>query len=157
MDCVVRLWIYGAISNNLVETVLQHGASTWVIWLAVECQFLRNREQRILLLNIELHTFVQGDLSISEYCRRLKTMADALGGFGEEVSDRTLVLNVICGLNETFTHIGVHFHRGRSFPTFLEARNEILLEELTVGKPAIDSSTALLAFAPGGSGTAANR
>jgi hypothetical protein len=44
MDCVVLLWIYGAISNDLMETVLQPGASTLVIWLAIECQFLRNRE-----------------------------------------------------------------------------------------------------------------
>jgi hypothetical protein len=62
--------------------------------------------------------------------------------FGEEVSDRTLVLNVIRGLNEKFTHIGVHLRHGRPFPTFLEARNELLLEELTVGKPTTNSSTA---------------
>jgi hypothetical protein len=44
MDCVVRSWIYGAISNDLVETVLQPGTSARVIRLAVESQFLDNRE-----------------------------------------------------------------------------------------------------------------
>lgn len=84
-------------------------------------------------------------------------MADALGGFGEDVSDRTLVLNVIRRLNEKFAQIGVHLRRGRPFPTFLEARNELLFDELTISKSAPDSSTALLASAPGVSGTAVNR
>jgi hypothetical protein len=80
-----------------------------------------------------------------------------LGGFGEEVSDRTLILYVICSLNEKFSHIGVHLRRGHLFPTFLEARNELILEELAMGKLVTDPSTALLASTPGGSGTAANR
>jgi hypothetical protein len=95
MDCAVRSWIYRTISNDLVETVLKPRTTTHVIWLAVESQFLDDREQRAILLDTEFRTFVQGDLSISEYCRRLKTMVDALGDFGEDVSDRTLVLNVI--------------------------------------------------------------
>lgn len=56
-------------------------------------------------------------------------MADALGGFGEDVFDRTLILNVIRGLDEKFYHIGVHILRSSPFPTFLDARNELLLED----------------------------
>jgi hypothetical protein len=37
---------------------------------------------------------------------------------------------MIRGLNEKFTSIGLHLQRGRPFPTFLEARNDLLLEEL---------------------------
>jgi hypothetical protein len=152
MDCTVRSWIYGTISNDLMETILKPRASARVIWLPVESQFLDNQEQRAILLDTEFRTFVQGDLSISDYCCRLKTMADALRGFGEDIPDRTLVLNVIRGLNEKFAPIGIHLLRAKPFPTFLEARTELLLEELTMGKPASDSSTALLASAPGGSG-----
>jgi hypothetical protein len=79
-------------------------------------------------------------------------MVDALRGFGEDIPDRTLVLNVIRGLNEKFAPIGIHLRRAKPFPTFLVACTELLLEELTMGKPASDSSTALLASAPGASG-----
>ena len=40
-------------------------------------------------------------------------MADDLADLGEPVTDRTLVLNVIRGLNENFTDIGRHLRRGR--------------------------------------------
>jgi len=42
MDCVVRSWIYGTISNDLVETVMMPDASAHTVWAAVESQFLDN-------------------------------------------------------------------------------------------------------------------
>lgn len=35
-----------------------------------------------MILDTEFRTFIQGDLSISDYCRKLKTMADQLGSLG---------------------------------------------------------------------------
>ena len=35
MDCVVRSWIYGTISNDLVETVMMPDASACSIWTVV--------------------------------------------------------------------------------------------------------------------------
>jgi hypothetical protein len=58
-----------------------------------------------MILNAEFCTFVQGDLSISEYCRRLKGMTDALGDLGKVVLDRTLVLTALRGLNGRFSHM----------------------------------------------------
>jgi hypothetical protein len=43
--------------------------------------------------------FVQGDLSMTEYCRKMKAMADSLGDLDCPASDRNLVLNVLRGLN----------------------------------------------------------
>ena len=59
-------------------------------------------------------------------------MADALRDLGEPVLDRTLVLNLIRGLNGRFEAIGLHLRRGHPFPSFLQARNDLLLEELTM-------------------------
>jgi hypothetical protein len=41
------------ISDDLVETVLKPRATARVIWLAVESQFLDNREQRVILLDTQ--------------------------------------------------------------------------------------------------------
>lgn len=57
-------------------------------------------------------------------------MAD-VGELGEPVTDRSLILNVIRSLNSKYAAIGLHLRRARPFPMFLEARNDLLLEELT--------------------------
>jgi len=59
-------------------------------------------------------------------------MADDLGALGEIITDRTLVLNVIRGLNERFTHVGTLLRCARPFPSFLEARDDLVLEEITL-------------------------
>ena len=77
-------------------------------------------------------------------------MADDLADLGEPFIDRTLVLNVIRGLNENFTDIGRHLRRGRPFPTFLDVRNDLLLEEITAAQRNSAAPTALLATGAGG-------
>ena len=59
-------------------------------------------------------------------------MADDLGDLGEIVTDRTLVLNLIRGLGERFSNIGLHLRRSHPFPSFLEAKDALLLEEPTL-------------------------
>ena len=72
-------------------------------------------------------------------------MADDLADLGEVVSDRTLVLNVLRGLNKKFTSIRRHLRRSRPFPSFLEVCDDRTLEEITLSNLATASSTALLA------------
>jgi len=68
-----------------------------------------------------------------------------LADLGEPVTDRTLVLNVLCGLNEKFASIGCHLRRGRPFPSFLEVCDDLILEEITMAEKASTPSSALLA------------
>ena len=123
MDCVVKSWILGTLADDLAEAISSQGSTARDAWLAVESQFLENREARAIQLETKFRNFVQGDLSISEYCRYLKKMADDLGALDEVITDRTLVLNVIRGLNDRFSKVGALLHRHRPFPSFLEARD----------------------------------
>jgi hypothetical protein len=137
MDCVVKSWITGTISDSLAEAVVEPGTTARTHWLAIESQFRGNRETRALQLEAAFRTFNQGDLDITAYCRKLKGMADALRDLGETITDRTLVLNLLRGLNGRFEAIGLHLRRGRPFPSFLQARNDLLLEELTMADSAL--------------------
>ena len=128
MDYVVKSWIIATLTDDLGEIISTRGSTA----LAVESQFLGNREARSIQLETRFRNFIQGDLSITEYCRKLKKMADDLTALGEVISDRTLVLNVIRGLNERFSHVGTLLRRAKPFPTFLEAREDLVLEELTM-------------------------
>lgn len=83
-----------------------------------------------MILDIEFRTFVQGNVSISDYCSRLKNMADALGDLGEVVPERTLVLAVLRSLNERFSHMAIFLKRQKPLPSFAEVRNDLQLEEI---------------------------
>jgi hypothetical protein len=85
-----------------------------------------------MTLDVEFCTIVQGDLSITEYCRRLKMIADQLVDLGEPVHDRTLVLNVLWGLNERFTHLADLIQRQRPFPDYNDLLVDLQLTEMNM-------------------------
>jgi hypothetical protein len=130
MDSVVLNWISNSITSELHQVIQERGATAHHLWLATENQFLGNREQRTLHLDAAFHNFVQGDLNVSEYCRKFKNMADALANLGSPVNDRILVLNILRGLNPRFEHLGAIIRRYTPFPSFLKVRDNLILEEL---------------------------
>ena len=153
MNCVVRTWLLGAISDDLADSVSERGASARAIWLAIESQFLGNRTTRALYADQEFRAFSQGDLSVVDYCRRFKRMAEDLRDLGQPISEETLVLNIIRGLNERFSALGLHLRRSTPLPSFLQVRDDLRLEELTMAKaPPAAALTALSGSSTGGSG-----
>jgi hypothetical protein len=149
MDLHVLTWLYGSITTELFETVTSPSPSARAVWLLLEQQFVGNRETRILLVDTEFRTFKQGNLSISDYCRRMKSLADSLIELGEPVSDRMLMINVLRGLNEKFEYMRPILKRQRPLPSFAEVRSDLLLEELTVGSPSSTPPSALVAGTTG--------
>jgi hypothetical protein len=130
MDSVVLNWISNSISPDLHQVVRERGCTTHHLWLAIENQFLGNREQRTFHLDAVFHTFVQGDLSVNEYCRKFKAIADGLADLGAPVEDRILVLNILRGLNQRFDHVGSIIQRYSPFLNFLKIQDDLLLEEI---------------------------
>jgi hypothetical protein len=155
LDSIVLTCIVGTISGDL-HSLLWNLPHAWAVWLAIEGQFLGNAEAQALRLDAAFCTFIQGDLSVSEYCRKMKIMADSLGDLGCPVEDRNLVLNVLRGLSDRYTHLRSLIMRQRPFPTFLQVRDDLALEEITLGAQAASisgpgsssSSTAMAAFTP---------
>ncbi|XP_039784386.1 uncharacterized protein LOC120651088 [Panicum virgatum] len=152
MNCAVRTWLLGAISDNLADKVSERDASARVIWL--ESQFLGNRTTRALYVDQEFRAFTQGDLSVVDYCRRFKRMAEDLCDLGQPVSDETLVLDIVRRLNERFRALGLHIRRTTPLPSFLQVRDDLRLEEITMAKG--PPATALTAFSNGGSGSSSS-
>jgi hypothetical protein len=98
--------------------------------LVIEAQFLDDSESCILQLDARFSAFKQGDLSISDYCRRMKGMANDLRALGETVTDHHLVLNLLQGMNKTFDHMKIFIKQSQSFPSFNTVRNDLKLEEI---------------------------
>jgi hypothetical protein len=155
MDSVVLNWISNSISADLHQVVRERGCTTRHLWLAIENQFLGNCEQLTLHLDAAFHIFVQGDLSVSEYCRKFKTMADGLTDLGSPVEDRILVLNILRGLNQRFEHMGSIIRRYSPFLNFLKIRDDLLLEEIHMDNtdPSAAPTTLYTNAAPPGSQT----
>jgi hypothetical protein len=130
MDSVVLNWISNTISTDLHQVVRERGCTARHLWLAIKNQFLDNHEQRTLHLDVAFHTFVQGDLSINEYCRKFKVMTDDLADLDAPVKDRILILNILQGLNQRFEHVGSIIRCYSPFPNFLKVRDDLLLEEI---------------------------
>jgi hypothetical protein len=130
MDSVVLNWINNSISPDLHQVVRERGCMTRHLWLTIENQFLGNREQRTLHLDAAFRTFVQGDLSVNEYCRKFKAMTDGLADLGAPVKDRILVLNILRRLNQHFEHVSSIIRRYSPFSNFLKVRDDLLLKEI---------------------------
>ncbi|KAF0923612.1 hypothetical protein E2562_006601 [Oryza meyeriana var. granulata] len=93
------------------------------LWDAAKHMFRNNHETSIIYQEIEFRSLNQGDMFVMEYCRRLKNLADSLWDLGKPISNRTLVLNLICGLSSCFS-------TGVPFPMFATARSALLLAEM---------------------------
>jgi hypothetical protein len=99
-------------------------------WLALKNHFLDNHETRALHINATFRSFIQGDLSVNDYCRKMKGFIDSLTDLGVDVSDRVLMLNVLCRLNKTIEHHRTIFTHTTPFPSFQKVLDDLFLEEI---------------------------
>jgi hypothetical protein len=67
--------------------------------------FLGNHETHALHIDATFQSFIQDDLSVNDYCQKMKGFTDSLSNLGIDVADRVLVLNVLHGLNKNFEHL----------------------------------------------------
>jgi hypothetical protein len=110
--------------------VRERGCIVCHLWLTIENHFLGNHEQRTLHLDAAFHTFVQGDLSVNEYCRKFKAMVNDLADLGAPIEDRILVLNILRGTNQLFENVGSIIRCYSPFLNFLMVRDDLVMEEL---------------------------
>jgi hypothetical protein len=130
LDAIVLCWLTNMITAHLQEAIRARGHPACHLWLTLEIQFFGNHETCTLLLDAAFHNFVQGDLSMIEYCHKFKGVADALGDLGLPIDDRILVLNILCGLNQRFKHLGAIIQRSSPFPNILKVHDDLLPEEI---------------------------
>ncbi|XP_010474871.2 PREDICTED: uncharacterized protein LOC104754388 [Camelina sativa] len=128
-DGLVKMWIYGTIADSLTETILKPKSTARDLWLSLEGNFRDNKENRALQLENELRTITIGDLSVQEYCRKIKSLSDLLTNVDSPVSDRQLVMHCLNGLNEKFDGIHNVIRHRTPFPSFSTARSMLQSEE----------------------------
>lgn len=137
LDLVVKLWLYGSISQSLITSAYSTKASARKVWLNLYALFHDNQELTTMQLENELHTITFGDLSIHDYCTKVKKLADLLEGLGEKVKDNHLVIHALNGLPSKFDSIAGVLRWSKSFPTFYEMQSALTVEESCVASPRV--------------------
>lgn len=134
-DGLVKLWIYGTLAPLLFKSSFKTGGAAKDVWLRIENQFRNSKESRAIQLDNDLRTKEIRDKTIQEYTQSLKFIADLLENVDAPVSDKTLVMYMLNGLDEKFDHIINIIKHQKPFPTFEEAHSMLELEETRLKKP----------------------
>jgi hypothetical protein len=77
-DHAVVNWLYTTIAKSVFDNVYKPDSSAFTVWCAIEGLFRDNEMERAVYLEAELRTLQQGEMSINDYCTRLKTVSEGL-------------------------------------------------------------------------------
>jgi hypothetical protein len=77
-DHSIANWLHTTVSKSVFNTIYEPRTSAFTIWNDIEGLFRDNELQRMVYLEANFHTLQQGELSITNYCARLKTLTDSL-------------------------------------------------------------------------------
>jgi hypothetical protein len=130
LDSVVLQWIYGTISDDLLNTIIEHNSTAEIAWNRLFNIFYDNKNSRALYLEQEFsRTNMEQFSDASSYCQHLKALSDQLANVGAPVSNDRLVLQLISGLTDAYAAVGSQIRHANSLPQFYKARSMIILEE----------------------------
>jgi hypothetical protein len=115
IDSLIKSWIWGTISPDQQDITEQRGHTSREALLALENHFLGNHETCALHIDATFQSFILGDLSVNDYCRKTRGFTDSLANLGVDVIDRVPELH-----SEHPTHVEQEL---RTSPCHLHARN----------------------------------
>ncbi|XP_074290451.1 uncharacterized protein LOC141617165 [Silene latifolia] len=107
IDATVFQWIYATVTNDLLETIVEDNSTAKECWDRIKNIFHDNQHSRAVTLEQEFsHISMDDFANASDYCQRLKSIADQLKNVGSLVSDSHLVLQLVSGLSAAYNGVG---------------------------------------------------
>ncbi|XP_021749921.1 uncharacterized protein LOC110715642 [Chenopodium quinoa] len=147
LDSIVKNWIYGTISSDLLESVLSRGDTAQQIWDKLKDIFQDNKTTRAVYLETQFNSLhLSNFLDISSYCRELKSIKDQLANVDQPVSEQKLVIRLVSGLVGTdFDTMAAMIQQKDPLPSFETARSRLMLEESRRANDSIASASLFVA------------
>ena len=97
--------ILSTLLSSLSKKVMAHVvglATSHEVWTTLDRLFSSQSQARILRIQYQLSTLQKGNLSISDYYQRAKTLADTLAAIGQPLQDSEVVSYILGGLDSTY-------------------------------------------------------
>ncbi|XP_044343851.1 keratin, type I cytoskeletal 10-like isoform X2 [Triticum aestivum] len=143
-DISVLLWFHATVVDTLLDVVMPDDATALDVWTRIERYFLANRASRGIHLRRQFNNQQQGDMSIAEYTRQLKTLATAIGDCGKRLSDDDLTTQLLHGLAKPFHAIGDNIGDTVPLPDFETAVSRLSAAEEKMQQWALLEGTSAL-------------
>lgn len=143
LDAAVLQWIYSTVSSDILTSILIDDDSAEHAWQSVADLFHDNKNSRAMYLHKEFtNTGLANFPTTNAYCNRL---ADQLTNVGAPVNDHSMVLKMLQGLTEPYSHFVTVMQNKKTLPSFATARSKLALEETTILERAkLESGSAAL-------------
>lgn len=130
LDDIVRQWIYGTISHDLLNTILNQEDSAHDAWNRLVRLFQGNKSARALFLDTQFtNTKLEHFSGVKPYCSRIKILSDNLRNVGAPVSEDRMVLRLLQGLSEDYKTFRTNVQHRVPLPPFDEVRTMLEFEE----------------------------
>lgn len=112
-DAIVKTWIYGTITQSLLQQILRKNVTAYDVWSDLEKFFRGHKENRAMELDDELRTITIGDSTIDSYFARIKRITDLLNNIDATVPERTILLYALNGLGQKYSSVAtfIRFQR----------------------------------------------
>ncbi|XBI03438.1 hypothetical protein VPH35_131853 [Triticum aestivum] len=101
-DHAVVHWLNTTVAPDLLDAVMAADDTALTVWTEINGIFRDNQLNRAVYIDAEYHAVVQGDLTIMQYCTKLKTYADQLRDLGQPVTEPRQVFHLLRGLNRQY-------------------------------------------------------
>ncbi|XP_010436597.1 PREDICTED: uncharacterized protein LOC104720386 [Camelina sativa] len=128
------MWIYGTVSEKLLDTILKAKSTARDLWLTLEALFCDNKEAQSIQYDNKFRTLVIGDMSVTDYTHKLNNLADLLANVDAPVTNHALVMHMLNGFSAKFDNIIKVIQHQSPFPSFIKARSMLLMEEKRLTK-----------------------
>lgn len=132
---LVKSWLYGTISEHLLDMVLTPDVHAKDVWANLKAVFHENKDAQVIQICNDLRNIKMGNATINEYFVKIKKMSEHLKNIDSPVTDKNLVMYAINGLSEKFSHIARIIRHTDPLPTLTSGRTTLLLEESSIKPP----------------------
>lgn len=78
LDFLVCSCLYSSISKEILDIIVEPDQTARPAWVNIKDLFLGNKRSHAIFIEAEFRNVMQGDLPISAYYHKLKTLVDAL-------------------------------------------------------------------------------
>ncbi|KAJ9538099.1 LOW QUALITY PROTEIN: hypothetical protein OSB04_030832 [Centaurea solstitialis] len=129
IDSRIKSWFYSTCDANLLQIISSDNCTAKDLWDKLDEFFLNNKMSRMLQLQEQFRNTKKGTSSITDFCHNLKNLADALADCDSKIDEIELVMQILRQLPPSYHSIVDVITNTKPFPSFLEAKNMLLLHE----------------------------